>query len=212
MMFAVLRSRHQGTKARGMFCPKPSSCLRAFVAAPLLSIVVVAAQPPNVPPTQDLQHPQNTNIGIFTFTGRCATCHDTGKDGATDRYALNRFTPEQVLASITTGSMAQYAQGLSDFERRVVAVYVGGRPLGSYDAGEAAKMRNRCAAPLPFEPASGQLRPTRPHQLDRVEPELQARSRLVEDRARRRVYVVAAVLARVGRATGDAMKPGTLAT
>jgi hypothetical protein len=36
-----------------------------------------------------------------------------------------------VLASITTGSMAQYAQAMTDFEKRVVAVYVGGRPLGA---------------------------------------------------------------------------------
>ncbi|MBW8869118.1 MAG: PQQ-binding-like beta-propeller repeat protein, partial [Acidobacteria bacterium] len=114
-------------------------------------IALLAAQPPNAAPTEDLQHPQNTNVGILTFTGRCATCHDTGKDGATDRYALNRFTPEQVLASIVTGSMARYAQGLSDFERRVVAVYVGGRPLGAYDAGDSAKMRNQCVAHSPFD-------------------------------------------------------------
>lgn len=102
-------------------------------------------------PVQDLEHPQNTNLGIYTFTGRCAGCHDTGKDGASDRYALNRFTPEQVLASITTGSMARHAQGLSDFEKRVVAVYVGGRPLGSFDTGDAARMKNRCAPGAPFE-------------------------------------------------------------
>src|SRR5207245_6818871 len=76
-------------------------------------------------PTQDLANPQNTNAGIYAFTRRCAGCHDTGKDGATDRYALNRHTPEEVLASITTGTMAQYARGLSDFDKRVVAVYVG---------------------------------------------------------------------------------------
>jgi polyvinyl alcohol dehydrogenase (cytochrome) len=121
----------------------------------VLSIAGAAGQPPATTPTQDVSHPQNTNAGIYAFTGRCATCHDSGRGGATDRYALNRFTPEQVLASMTTGSMAQYAQGLSDFEKRVVAVYVGGRPLGSYDAGDAAKMRNQCAAHLSFEPAAG---------------------------------------------------------
>src|SRR4051812_32705075 len=91
----------------------------------VLSIAGAAGQPPATTPTQDVSHPQNTNAGIYAFTGRCATCHDSGRGGATDRYALNRFTPEQVLASMTTGSMAQYAQGLSDFEKRVVAVYVG---------------------------------------------------------------------------------------
>ena len=70
---------------------------------------VARAQPPA--PAQDLAHPQGTNAGIFAFTGRCAGCHDTGKDGAQDRYTLNRRTPEEVLASITTGSMAQVRAG-----------------------------------------------------------------------------------------------------
>jgi polyvinyl alcohol dehydrogenase (cytochrome) len=117
----------------------------ALSAAPLL------AQPPAS--IQDLAHPQGTNAGIFAFTGRCATCHDTGKGGATDRYALNRHTPEEVLASITTGSMAQYAQGLTEYEKRVVAVYVGGRPLGSAAEGDAARMKNRCESVSTFAPA-----------------------------------------------------------
>ena len=62
---------------------------------------LIAASVPSAaqPPAQDLAHPQGTNAGIFAFTGRCATCHDTGKGGATDRYALNRYTPEEVLAA-----------------------------------------------------------------------------------------------------------------
>jgi polyvinyl alcohol dehydrogenase (cytochrome) len=117
-------------------------------------VLLAAAQPPAATPTQDLAHPQNTNVGIYAFTGRCASCHDTGKDGATDRHALNRFTPEQVLTSITTGSMAEYAQGLSEFEKRVVAVYIGGRPLGAADAGDAGLMKNRCAVRTSFEPSA----------------------------------------------------------
>jgi len=102
----------------------------------------------------DLEHPQNTNAGILAFTGRCANCHDTGRDGATDRYSLNRFTPEQVLASITSGSMARYATDLSDYDKRVVAVYVGGRPLGSFAAGEAAAMPNRCGERAAYRPTT----------------------------------------------------------
>lgn len=108
----------------------------------LVTASVAGAQPPA--PSQDLAHPQNTNAGIFAFTGRCGGCHDSGKDGATDRHALNRQTPEEVLASITTGSMAPYALGLSEFDKRVLAVYVGGRPLGAAAVGDASQMRNRC--------------------------------------------------------------------
>src|SRR6185503_14138105 len=111
------------------------------------------AQPPA--PVQDLEHPQNTNAGIYAFTGHCASCHDTGKDSARDRYALNRHTPEEVLASITTGSMAQYAKTMSEFEKRVVAVYVGGRPLGAAAAGDASQMKNRCESRPAFAPLKG---------------------------------------------------------
>jgi polyvinyl alcohol dehydrogenase (cytochrome) len=100
-------------------------------------------QPPPAA-SQDLAHAQGTNLGIFTFTGRCATCHDINKDGAPDRYTLNRLTPEQILENLNVGSMAQYAKGLSELEKRVVAVYVGGHPLGSAKEGEASAMPNRC--------------------------------------------------------------------
>lgn len=106
-------------------------------------------------PVADLAHPQNTNAGIYAFTGHCATCHDSGKDGAEDRYTLVRHTPEQVLASITTGTMARYADDLSDFEKRVVAVYVGGRPLGADPAGDASQMENHCTTPRAFAPSKG---------------------------------------------------------
>jgi len=130
------------------------SAISACSAVSFLCVLSVAAQPPGTTPTEDLAHPQNTNAGIFAFTGRCAGCHDTGRDGATDRYALNRFTPEQVLASITSGSMAPYARGLSEFEKRVVAVYVGGRPLGSADSGDASAMTHRCQTHPPIAPSS----------------------------------------------------------
>lgn len=110
-----------------------------------------AAQPPR--PAEDLAHPQGTNAAIFAFTGRCAACHDSRRDGAPDRYALNRLTPEEVLASITTGSMARHAEGLSEYEKRVVAVYVGGRPLGAAASGDASQMKNICASRPAFTPA-----------------------------------------------------------
>ena len=126
------------------------ACL-AQIAVALWTAAPLHAQPPAA--DQDLAHPQGTNAGIFAFTGRCASCHDTGKGGATDRYALNRHTPEEVLSSITTGKMAQYAQGLTEYEKRVVAVYVGGRPLGAAAQGDAAQMKNRCETPAAFAPA-----------------------------------------------------------
>jgi polyvinyl alcohol dehydrogenase (cytochrome) len=130
------------------------SSLRAVILgwACAISVGVMAQAPP---PAQDMEHPQGTNAGIFAFTGACASCHDTGKDGAPDRYALNARTPEEVLAKISAGAHATHAQGLSEFSKRVVAVYVGGRPLGAAAAGDKSAMKNACTVAPPFAPFSG---------------------------------------------------------
>ena len=81
-----------------------------------LGVVAAARAQGQAPaPAQDMEHPQGTNAGIFAFTGNCASCHDTGKDDAPDRYALNRRTPEEVLAKITTGAHARPRHRLTEF-------------------------------------------------------------------------------------------------
>src|SRR4051812_37241936 len=123
--------------------------LAAYMSPALLILALAAFSHGQAPaPAPDLAHPQGTNAGIFAFTARCATCHDAARNGAPDRYALNQHTPEEVLASITTGKMAQYAEGLSEYDKRVVAVYVGGRPLGAAGAGGGGQM----SKPRPHPP------------------------------------------------------------
>ncbi|MEZ5419787.1 MAG: hypothetical protein R2708_20920 [Vicinamibacterales bacterium] len=114
----------------------------------------LGAQAPSLT-TGDLRHPQGTNAGIFAFTAKCASCHDNGTDGAPERYALNRRTPEQVLETLATGPHQGFTEGLSEWQVKVMAVYLGGRPIGAFDAGDASKMPNRCTAPAPFAPGSG---------------------------------------------------------
>ena len=128
-------------------------CL-AVVALAAIAAPWVQAQAPSLT-TGDLQYPQGTNAGIFAFTARCAACHDHGMNQAPDRYALNRRTPEEVLATISSGPHASHASGLTEWQKRVMAVYVGGRPLGAFVAGDASTMPNRCAAGQPFTPFTG---------------------------------------------------------
>src|SRR5204863_9184201 len=40
-----------------------------------------------------------------------------------------------------------------EFEKRVVAVYVGGRPLGAAAAGDASEMKSRCESHPPLAPS-----------------------------------------------------------
>ncbi len=122
-----------------------------LAASTLLSAVVSFAQLSPAAPSaaNDPVHPQGTNLGIYAFSARCASCHDSHKAGVPDRYELNRFTAEDIFKSVTDGSMKQYAQDLTDIQKRVMAVYVAGRPFGSSPAGDAGNMANRCKATVP---------------------------------------------------------------
>ena len=118
----------------------------------LLGVMAVRGQAPA--PTEDMNHPQGTNAGIFGFTANCASCHDSGRAGAPDRYSLNRRTPEDVLAKMSSGAHIQHAQTLTEFQKRVIAVYLGGRPLGSAATGDASTMKNVCSVTGAFRPFS----------------------------------------------------------
>src|SRR5580704_7594496 len=84
------------------------------------------------------------------FDQNCASCHEVGSAAlsakAPDRKAINKLTTEQIYASMTTGSMKDRAQSLTDPQKRRLAEFLGGlRKLGAAEAGDAARMPNRCA-------------------------------------------------------------------
>ncbi len=59
---------------------------------------------------------------------------------------LGQLTPEAIYATLTTGDMVQQAQSLTDTEKRAIAEFFGGRPLGAAEAGDASHMTNHCAS------------------------------------------------------------------
>src|SRR5271170_5751813 len=107
-------------------------------------------------PTPSPEHAQNTARAIYLFAERCGSCHDSSTNSAPDRYALLSHTPEDILATLTTGSMKESAKGLTDLEVRYIAVYLGGRPLGAAATGNIKAMKNACPAkPLGADTAGG---------------------------------------------------------
>jgi polyvinyl alcohol dehydrogenase (cytochrome) len=96
-------------------------------------------------------------VGQTLFEERCASCHVKPAPGtrAPTLEQLRATTAESILTSITTGSMASMASGLSDGDRRAIAVHAAGRPFGSAPAGDAASMPNRCAAKPLGNPLAG---------------------------------------------------------
>ena len=81
------------------------------------------------------------------FQDRCATCHMvTPPPGsrAPSLDALRSLSPEAILIALTTGSMAANATDLTERQKRALAEYIGGRPIGAGEAAPAAAMKNQC--------------------------------------------------------------------
>jgi len=88
-----------------------------------------------------------TESGFFLFQAHCTSCHGNPQiERAPAPEALRAMPPERIYAALGTGGvMAGPGAALSDAERRRIAEFMAGRPLGSAARGAAATMPNRCA-------------------------------------------------------------------
>jgi polyvinyl alcohol dehydrogenase (cytochrome) len=83
--------------------------------------------------------------GSKLYEQRCAVCHDNAQDRTPPKSALARRAPDEIIASLTTGSMKTQAAGLKELEIRALAVYLTGKqPSGVIDP---AQIANRCQSP-----------------------------------------------------------------
>jgi len=89
---------------------------------------------------------QSGAAGEAIYQKHCAQCHDKGVGRAPQLLMLSQFTPEQVLAALTTGKMAEQGKALTPPESRAVAMFVTG---GKFFGSEVAQMQGACAAPAP---------------------------------------------------------------
>ena len=88
-----------------------------------------------------------TEFGISAFERECTKCHgNAAVERAPTPAAIRQMPPERIYAALTTGVMKTEAANLTDEQKRRLAEYMGGRPLGSAALGDASQMPNRCAA------------------------------------------------------------------
>jgi polyvinyl alcohol dehydrogenase (cytochrome) len=97
-----------------------------------------------------------TESGWSAFQTRCAVCHlNPTVDLAPPATVIREMTPERIFESLTTGSMKEESQGLSDPQKRRIAEFMAGRPMGSSKAGNAKDMPNQCRTnPAMADPAA----------------------------------------------------------
>lgn len=85
-----------------------------------------------------------TESGLATFQTRCSVCHNNPTPGAPTASAIREMTTEGIYDSLASGSMQKYTEGLTDIQKRRVAEFMSGRPLGSLKVGDAKNMPNPC--------------------------------------------------------------------
>ena len=71
--------------------------------------------------------------GAAVYEAACASCHaNPGPDSrAPTRDVMAQLAPESILVTLTSGQMFRQGSALSDAERRAVAAFLAGRPVGT---------------------------------------------------------------------------------
>jgi polyvinyl alcohol dehydrogenase (cytochrome) len=86
--------------------------------------------------------------GQIVFGRSCASCHvytGVSAQRAPDIPSLRKLSPETIYAVLNSGTMRAQGQNLTDDQKRSVALYLAGSPVGSSEAGDAKNMSNRCS-------------------------------------------------------------------
>src|ERR671935_2902850 len=75
--------------------------------------------------------PAAAQDGPALYAAHCTRCHDAGSPRIPSRTSIAQLAPERIVSALETGSMRSQGAALNDGERRAIAVFVTGRPLGS---------------------------------------------------------------------------------
>ena len=86
--------------------------------------------------------------GQIVFGRSCASCHvytGVSAQRAPDIPSLRKLSPETIYEVLNNGVMRVQGQDLTDDQKRSVALYLSGSPVGSSDIGDAKNMSNHCS-------------------------------------------------------------------
>src|SRR6266566_4489970 len=108
---------------------------------------------------------QTTSAGPGTgalYSANCASCHeqhDTAPSHVPDHSALAKMSPEAVYRALSSGSIAPHASllKLKDEQKRDIAEFLTGRPVGSGQSNDASAMKNLCPIESLGEPFRGPM-------------------------------------------------------
>jgi polyvinyl alcohol dehydrogenase (cytochrome) len=91
--------------------------------------------------------PVTAKRGAEIYATVCSACHEQGLNRAPQRATLELMTPESIDLALTQGVMRAQGAGLTAGDRRMIAEYLAGRPMGGEVRGPS-----RCkAGASPFD-------------------------------------------------------------
>jgi polyvinyl alcohol dehydrogenase (cytochrome) len=129
-----------------------------WVGAALSQAPAPGQQPPAAaPPAGGQRGAPGSENGIAIFQTQCFACHGNPKvDRAQSPNAIREMTPERIYDALATGLMKEQGAKMSDVDKRLVAEFMAGRPIGSSRVGDAKNMPNQCRNnPALTDPARG---------------------------------------------------------
>jgi polyvinyl alcohol dehydrogenase (cytochrome) len=123
----------------------------ALVAGVALCLLAASARTEQAPPP-DQGIGGGTELGFRTFQTKCMNCHgNPAVSQAPSPSAIRQMSPERIYEALTTGPMKAQGAALKDSEKRMLAAFMSGRPLGSTSSGDAALMAGRCPTNPPLK-------------------------------------------------------------
>ncbi len=131
--------------------------MRTYVHAAILLAGACGAARAQAPAAPPQARSAGTESGFAVFQQRCMGCHgNPNVERAPSPAAIREMAPEKIYDALTTGVMKGQGASLSEDQRRMVATFMSGRPLGSLQEGDAKLMPNQCASnPQLADPAAG---------------------------------------------------------
>src|SRR5687768_9180254 len=117
--------------------------------APPSAPAAAPAQAPAAAPPAGRGGAPGTESGWATFQQQCFRCHgNVATNAKTTAWAIRQMTPDRIFAALKSPTHTE-GQALSDIQKQRVGEFMGGRPMGSVNAGEAKAMANQCTANPP---------------------------------------------------------------
>jgi polyvinyl alcohol dehydrogenase (cytochrome) len=131
-----------------------TACIVALAIALSICATARGQENPQGPP---VTASPGTESGIATFQQRCMGCHGNPNiPQAPAPDAIRQMTPEKIYEALTVGAMKPQGDQLTEDQRKMLATFLSGRPLGSLQEGDARDMPNHCASNPPMaDPSKG---------------------------------------------------------